>query len=145
MSQATIELKDDAYCFVCGKSNVRGLQLHWETEGNQTKSEFYPSKAHQGWRGIVHGGLLATILDEAMTRLAWKIYGSAVTAEINVRYHQIARTGEKLLITGELEESKNRLIPTKAEIRNSEGRLIASATGKAMKVGRPPVPLHVHN
>jgi uncharacterized protein (TIGR00369 family) len=134
MSTATLELKDDAHCFVCGKANIYGLQLVWKTVQNMTTAEFYPSKAHQGWQGIVHGGILATILDEAMTRLAWQIHGGSVTAEITVRYFNSARIGEKLAVRGEIGAANKRLIPAKAEIRNGGGRLIATATGKILKV-----------
>jgi len=134
MTSSKIELKDDAHCFVCGKSNVNGLQLNWTTNGAATEAEFFPLKSHQGWQGLVHGGILATVLDEAMTRLAWERFGGAVTAEITVRYFNPARIGEKLLIRGEVGEMKSRLIPTKAEIRNGGGRLIATATGKAIRL-----------
>lgn len=134
VTKELLELKDDANCFVCGKANAHGLQLKWTTVGHRTESEFYPSRWHQGWRGIVHGGILATVLDEAMTRLAWELHGDAVTVEMTVRYFNPARTGEKLIVTGEIGETKNRLIPAKAEVRNAQGRIIATATGKALKV-----------
>lgn len=132
MSTVT-KLRDDAHCFVCGNENVHGLRLQWRTNGTMTESEFFPTKAHQGWKGIVHGGILAAVLDEAMTRLAWETYGGAVTAEIAVRYFNPARIGERLTIRGEVGNLRNRLIPAKAEIRNASGRLVASATGKAVK------------
>ncbi len=132
MPSTTLELKDDAHCFVCGKANIYGLQLNWKTHHHHTVAEFYPSKAHQGWQGIVHGGILAAMLDEAMTRLAWERHGGAVTAEITVRYFRPARIGEKLTVRGEIGENNKRLIPAKAEIR-SGNRLIASAIGKAIK------------
>ena len=128
-----LQLVDDANCFVCGQSNVYGLRLKWKTEGNRTEAEYYPSKSHQGWAGLVHGGILAAILDEAITRLAWQNYGGAVTAEITVRYFNPVRIGEKLIITGEIGKLKNRLIPGNAEIRNEKGHLIATASGKALK------------
>lgn len=129
-----IELKDDSNCFVCGKSNVYGLQLNWNTEGYETSAEFFPARSHQGWQGVVHGGILAAVLDEAMTRLTWQKYGNAVTGEMTVRYSNPARIGEKLLITGSVEQGKGRLIPAKAEIRNTDGMLIASATAKTVRM-----------
>ena len=132
-----IELKDDAHCFVCGKSNMGGLHLVWKTDGNVTETDFYPRKTHQGWQGLVHGGILAAVLDEAVTRLAWETHGAAVTAEITVRYHNPARIGEKLSVRGELGEAKGRLVPGKAEIRNAQGHLVASATAKAVKTKAP--------
>ncbi|MCB4755734.1 MAG: PaaI family thioesterase [Elusimicrobia bacterium] len=133
-----LELTDDAHCFVCGHANVSGLQLTWHTEGNHTKAEFYPSRTHQGWRGLVHGGILASLLDEAMTRLAWESQGPAVSAELNIRYFNPARTGEKLTVTGEIAQVKGKLILGKAEIRNGQRRLIATATGKVLKVEANP-------
>src|SRR5437764_14749722 len=96
---ATLHLIDDAHCFVCGQSNVQGLQLHWKTEGKRSEAVYYPSPSQQGWAGFVHGGILAAVLDEAITRLAWQNYGGAVTAEISVRYFNPARIGEKLVVT----------------------------------------------
>ena len=128
-----IPLVDDDHCFVCGKENLQGLRIEWTTEALTTHGEFYASKTHQGWQGMVHGGILAAILDESMTRLAWETYGGAVTAEMTVRYISPARIGEKLLIKGEVDNMKGRLIPTRAEIRNTQGHIVASATGKALK------------
>ncbi len=133
----TIELVDDTHCYVCGKANIHGLQLKWETKGHHTKAEYFPAAHHQGWRGIVHGGLLATVLDEAMTRLAWQLHGPAMTAEITVRFFNPARTGEKLIVTGEVSHAKGKLISAKSEIRSHQGRLIATATGKILKIKDP--------
>ena len=127
-----IKLKDDSNCFVCGKGNAYGLQLDWKTMGRKTQSDFFPSRFHQGWQGIVHGGILAAMLDEAMTRLAWVVHGGAVTGEMTVRYHSPARIGERLTIKGEIGDKKSRLIPAWAEIRTAGGRLIAEAKGKAV-------------
>ena len=132
-----MNLTDDAHCFVCGKSNVDGLQLEWKTEGNTTEAEFFPQRAHQGWRGLVHGGILATVMDEAMTRRAWEKFGGAVTGELTIRYLRPARVGERLVIRGEVLESKSRIIPAKAEIRSGDGRIVATATGKAFRIAKP--------
>lgn len=129
-----IKLTDDANCFVCGKANIHGLQLVWKTRGQTTEAEFFPPKHLQGWQGIVHGGVLASVLDEAMTRLAWELNGGVVTGEINVRYYKPARVGERLHVKGEVAPAKSRVIGGKAEIRNAAGLLIAAATGKIFKV-----------
>jgi uncharacterized protein (TIGR00369 family) len=130
----TVELIDDSHCFVCGQDNPSGLKLHWETSGHTTKTQFTPNKSHQGWKNVVHGGILAAILDEAMTRLAWQIHGTAVTAEITVRYRAMARVGEKLTIQADIDPGTNRLINTKAEIINSQGETVATASGKAIRI-----------
>ena len=137
IDRQTIELIDDHHCFVCGDQNKSGLQIQWTTRANTTEAEFVSRPEHQGWKGIVHGGILATLLDEALTRLAWETHGGAVTAEITVRYHSAARIGETLFVKGEISDPRGRIIPGRSEIRNAEGVLIASAEGKAIKPKSP--------
>jgi len=128
------ELIDDAYCFACGRDNPAGLRLHWTISGNVTETTFVPQRVHQGWKGIVHGGILATVLDEAMTRLAWQVFGNAVTGEITVRFVKPARVGDTLAVRGEVGTIEGRKIPARAEIRDSAGDIVAEATGKAIRV-----------
>src|SRR5689334_19516323 len=97
-----MSLEDDRYCFACGMDNPNGLQIKWKTHGLTTSAEFIPDRRFQGWKGVLHGGIIATLLDEAMTRLAWEIYGAAVTAEMTVRYVAPAIIGEVLFIRGEV-------------------------------------------
>ena len=129
------DLTDDHYCFACGSENELGLCIDWKGEGKKTFAEFIPEKKFQGWKGIVHGGILATLLDEAMTRLAWIACGGALTAEITVRYLKTASIGEKLLITGEIVEESRKLVLMKAAIHTAGSKeLIARSTGKAVKI-----------
>lgn len=130
-----VQLIDDHHCFACGSENEFGLQIDWKVEGKKTFAEFTPQKKFQGWKGIAHGGILATLLDEAMTRLAWVACGGALTAEITVRYLKPAAIGEKLLITGEIVEENRKLILMKAAIHVfGSNKLIARSTGKAVKL-----------
>jgi uncharacterized protein (TIGR00369 family) len=114
--------------------NPDGLRIHWTVEGTVMTGEFTPEKKYQGWKGIVHGGIIATLLDEAMTRLAVVLYGSAVTAEMTVHYHSPAKIGEPIFIRGELVSQRRRLIEMKASLQTGSGREIASSTGKALQV-----------
>ncbi|MBI3012861.1 MAG: PaaI family thioesterase [Elusimicrobia bacterium] len=109
-----IELIDDHHCFACGSENEKGLKIHWRVQGRTTLAEFVPEREHQGWKGIVHGGILATLLDEAMTRLAWCVYGCALTAEMTIRYVATAKVGEKLTIAGHLSDEDKRIVTMKA-------------------------------
>ncbi len=128
----TLELIDDNCCFACGLENPDGLRLEWKIEGLVTTTQFTPQKKYQGWVGIVHGGILATLLDEAMTRLAGKVYGKAVTAEMTVRYVAPAQIGEVLFVRGEIVKQMRRLIEMKASIQTEDGKVIAHSTGKAL-------------
>jgi len=89
---SNIKLEDDKNCFVCGNKNSYGLQLRFTIDkDNAMHTEFMPQKHHQGFKDIVHGGLIGLILDEIMVNLAWKMGKNAVTAEFNVRLKKIAK------------------------------------------------------
>jgi uncharacterized protein (TIGR00369 family) len=131
-AEAFPNLQDDGHCFICGEENPQGLKLSWTVQGKEAFSEFIPEKVHQGWRGVVHGGILAAILDEAMTRLIWQLRGSAVTAEMTVRYLAPAAVGEKLKIHGKIIDDSKRLVLAQAEIRRMDGTIVARAEGKTL-------------
>ncbi len=126
-------LEDDHRCFACGMENPDGLRIEWRVEGQAMTGEFVPTAKYQGWKGIVHGGILATLLDEAMTRLAGIVCGAAVTAEMTVRYLKPAKIGEKLDVRGEVVKEQRKLVELRAFIYQG-GVLVAQATGKAIKV-----------
>lgn len=129
-----LELKDNHRCFACGMQNPDGLRIEWKVEGHTMTGEFTPPPKYQGWEGIVHGGILATLLDEAMTRLSWIVFGGAVTAEMTIRYVAPGIIGQKLIIKGEIVKDARRLVEARASIHNLDGTLIAHATGKAIKI-----------
>jgi len=131
---ARIILEDDHHCFACGSENKDGLCVDWVIEGKTTRTEFVPQKKFQGWKGIVHGGILAALLDEAMTRLAWIVCGGALTAEMKVRYLMPAKTGEKLYVFGEIVKENRKLVETRATIHKENRILVAKSEGKAIKL-----------
>src|SRR5437762_54292 len=53
-------------CFVCGQQNPLGLKLRLETDGTSVQAQFTPEVVHVGFKGIVHGGIISTLLDELM-------------------------------------------------------------------------------
>lgn len=129
-------LENDHKCFACGLENPDGLRIEWKVEGLVTTAEFITVSKYQGWKGIAHGGIVATLLDEAMARLSWIVCGAALTAEMTVRYVAPALIGEKLYIRGEIVKDSRRMTEMKASIRDSSGKLIAHSTGKAIKLHR---------
>ncbi len=128
-------LIDDHYCFACGKDNKEGLDLEWFIEGNSCHAIFTPQKKFQGWKGLVHGGILATLLDEAMTRLAWINSGGAMTAEMTVRFIKPALTQDKIYAFGEIVSENRKIVGMRAFLykETKDGSLIARSTGKAVK------------
>ena len=84
-----------------------------------------------GFDGIVHGGVLATVLDEAMVWAAtWAGRRFCVCAELTVRYKHSAGVGESLTVTAKVDTKRSRLITTVGEVRRDDGILLAEASGK---------------
>ncbi len=122
-------------CFVCGKNNPNGLQLSFEIdrEKQTLKSTFVASQTFQGWDGIVHGGIISTLLDEAMAKLIYELGYQAVTASLEVRFKKPAPILEPLSIYGEITEVSKRLIRAKARVAKKDGTVLATGISTCLK------------
>ncbi len=129
-----MELQDDGMCFACGPENPIGLKLNFAFEDGKYVTHFTPKREHQGFTGITHGGILSTLLDEAMARLVYALGHQAVTTEMRVRLRKPATTGGELTVTGWITSESRRTMDCSAEARNSDGELVAEATGRMIKV-----------
>jgi uncharacterized protein (TIGR00369 family) len=123
-------------CFVCGESNPFGLKLRFETDGRIVQTRFVPRAEHIGFKGVVHGGLIATVLDEIMVwACAVPTRKFAYCAELTVRYLQPLAPGQEVTVTSELVENrKNRIYVAQAAVRNSANITLAEATGKYLPI-----------
>lgn len=130
------EFRDDRVCFVCGEKNPIGLKLKLRTdpERGESAAEVTFADHFQGWAGIVHGGLVAAVLDEAMIYAAGAKGLKCVTAEITVRYVEPAATGIAYALKGRFVEDKGRIVLAESALLDAEGREVAWATGKLFKV-----------
>ena len=130
-----MKLESNGNCFVCGKNNPNGLHLSFEVnkEKQTLKTTFVASPTYQGWDGIVHGGILSTLLDEAMANLVYELGYQAVTASIEIRFKKPAPILEPLLLYGEVTEVSKRLIRAKAHIAQEDGAILATGTSTFMK------------
>ncbi|MBA7469398.1 hypothetical protein ES707_04667 [subsurface metagenome] len=125
-------------CFGCGKYNPIGLKLKFQQDGNIVRAEFTPNNNHQGWSGIVHGGLLFTLLDEAMGYAVLYQGLSSVTAKMHARLKHPAVIGEPLVITGSITGKERKLITAEAAISLKDGTPVAEATGTMYVIGQMP-------
>jgi len=123
-------------CFVCGEANPLGLKLRFETDGQVVKAKFTPRAEHIGFKGVVHGGLTATVLDEIMVwACAVATRQFAYCAELNVRYLQPLPPGTDTIATGELVANrKGRIFEAKGCLQTTTGQTIAEATGKYLPI-----------
>jgi uncharacterized protein (TIGR00369 family) len=126
------ELPHTHHCFVCGESNAVGLKLRFTTDGRIVHTRFRLHAAHNGFRGIIHGGILTTVLDEIMVWACAVPTGRfAFCAELTVRFLNPVRPDEEILATGELlENRKNRVFEAKAVLASPSGQIFAEGTGK---------------
>ncbi len=127
-----MQLRDDRMCFVCGSENPIGLHLPFVLDGDDCVMEFVPGKAHEGWGEIMHGGLIGTLLDEAMTRICWEKGFPAVTAEMRIRFRKPVKTGNKTITRGRIQERRGRVLACSAEMALEDGTIVATATAKCV-------------
>lgn len=127
-------LQNSPLCFGCGKQNDAGLRLDFaQGEDGRLETRFTPREIHGGWEGVFHGGLMATLLDEAMLAYLYMNGIHAATASLEVRYRQPARIGEELQVRAWETDRARRRISMAAEALR-EGRVVASATAKCLVV-----------
>ena len=130
------ELPHTHSCFVCGESNAIGLRQRFETDGQVVQARFTPRAEHAGFQGVVHGGILATLLDEIMVwacAVGAKKFGFC--AEMTVRFQRPAVPGQELIAEAKLVENRRgRVFDAKAELRNAAGEVLATAAGKYMPI-----------
>jgi len=129
-------LPHTASCFVCGESNASGLKIRFETDGAVVRARFLPRPEHVGFKKTIHGGILATLLDEIMVwGCAIQTRRFAYCAELNVRFLSPARPGEEVFASAELVANRrNKLFEAKGEVRNAAGIVLAMGTGKYLPI-----------
>lgn len=136
---ADIPLVDDHRCFVCGELNREGLRVDFTyPEPGRCRAEFAVAPKFQGWRGIVHGGIISALLDEAFAHArggAGRGDGeAAVTAEMTVRFKKPVRTGARVRLEGRVVAEHGRVIECESVLADESGTPLASATGKLLKL-----------
>ena len=128
-----MEVTYDGRCFGCGEHNDQGLRMRFEPDGDQVSCRFRVPDRYQSWQGIVHGGMVALMLDEAVGWAGWLAGRPGVTGRLEVRYRQPLRLGEEVRVTGRLESTRRTLLYASSRIeRVADGELVAEATAVLM-------------
>jgi uncharacterized protein (TIGR00369 family) len=121
---------------VCGPDNARGLRLVFGSGRDGTVSAEWEAEADfEGYAGVLHGGIICTLLDEAMAKAVIACQWRAMTVELQVRYRHHVVTGERLRIEGRVTERKKRRILTHATVTTVDGEPRAEASGVFLTVG----------
>jgi uncharacterized protein (TIGR00369 family) len=100
------------------------------------RARFTPRPEHIGFKQVVHGGLIATVLDEIMVwACAAQTKRFAYCAELTVRFQNPLQPGEETIATAELVANRrDRIFEVKSELKDNAGKTIATATGKYIPV-----------
>lgn len=111
----------DTSCYVCGTENPVGLHVPFVQHGDNGSRAVYTVRAeHTGWKGILHGGLTFTLMDEG---LGWALYYQGlrgVTAKTEVRFRSAIEVGTPLVITASILKRERNLIRARAEVRRDD-------------------------
>jgi len=131
-----MKLEDDHFCFACGSLNDSGLKLtfKFDKEKESISTEFIPKKIHQGYKDIIHGGIIGLILDETMVNLAWKLGKPAVSAEYTIRLYRPASIGKKLTFTSKITSEKGKFLIIEGKCLDENNQKIATSTAKCFKI-----------
>ena len=126
-------------CFVCGKHNLSGLKRRFYvqrgadqfSDNDKIAVRITFSKEHVGFKGVVHGGIITAIIDEAMGWAAsintGRIY---VTADLNVRFVKPVMINEELTFIAWMNEDKKRVSLNEGVVINSIGEVLVKSSGK---------------
>lgn len=125
------------HCFVCGRENPYGLKLNfYETTPGEVVVEYTVPEQFQGYPGVVHGGVVAAILDEVTGRVHMGGFPPRFmfTARLDVRYHKNVPVGKPLRIVGYAGKSRERTATASGKIFGPEGDLLAEAEALLVNV-----------
>jgi len=129
-----LSVREDGYCFACGPENPIGLKLDFQIVDGRAEATFVPGREHQGFVGIIHGGLIGLVLDEAMAKLLYLQGIEALTCEIRVRLRRVVGIGEPLRITAFLVGERRRLLELEASASDCRGETVAVAHARFLRV-----------
>ena len=129
---ADAQVKEYPYCFGCGASNPIGLRLRYQADDKCLKTEFIPRDEHQGWPGIVHGGIITSLLYEVLENFPYYEGIIVMMKNMETRFRRPANIGEKIVAKSWLVERSGRNINISATLTTERDELIAE--GKAVLV-----------
>ncbi|MCK4428116.1 MAG: PaaI family thioesterase [candidate division Zixibacteria bacterium] len=123
-------LKRYSQCFICGDKNPFGLNVEFYQKDDKVVGEYIVQDHFQGYKNILHGGILSALLDEVMIKsiLAQDIL--TLTCEIKVRFKKPVKIGQRLFLEGKPTEDKGKILLAEGKIKDEDGGVVATAEGK---------------
>lgn len=116
-------------CFVCGEENPTGLHLAFQSDGDRASAVWTPRIGWESFQGIIHGGIISSVLDEAMSKAIISGGYEAFTADLRIRFHKKVCVGDVVLVSGWVVSVEKRKILAEATITSEDGAERAHAWG----------------
>jgi acyl-coenzyme A thioesterase PaaI-like protein len=135
-----LEPKVSNRCFGCGGANEAGMKLGFDQDNERKRisGRFRLGERYQGGGGMMHGGIIALLLDEAMGKVLRFTEERGVTAELKVEFLKPIAVTDEIDVEGWLEESKGRNRFIRGEIRDGQGTILARGLGRFVIVRQEP-------
>jgi len=121
-------------CFVCGRENPIGLHVPFFVDGDAVVAEFVPQPEHQGYPGMMHGGLVTTLLDETIGRASFLRDMWTMTGRLEVRFRRPVPIGEKITVVARITRLRHNLMEAEGEVRLADGSVAVEGRGLYLKV-----------
>lgn len=122
------------YCFGCSQKNPLGLKINFTVKDDVVVGEFISHKYHMGPPDAVHGGIIATLIDESISYFARTVIKHDIrTMKEQIVFRNQSPIGERVYVEARLKEEKSRVLILTAKVY-SEDNIIAEATGMLYKV-----------
>jgi len=128
---------DDGRCVACGIHSEIGLRMSFSLNDDRSvESSVTVPARFQGWRNVVHGGVVALLLDEAMAYAAGALGLLGVTAELKMRFRKPVPTEKPLIVRGRVAWQRRNVLSIEASVHDGTGALLALGTGSFVSRGR---------
>ena len=124
---------DHPGCFGCGRDNPLGLGLRMRLEGETVVADFTPAAHHEGWRGILHGGIICALLYEVMENWGYLNGATTMARTVDARLVKPAPIGRPLTATAWLESRNGREMRIAARITGG-GETVAEGVSELVEV-----------
>ena len=129
----------DQICFACGDRNPHGLHMRFELDPDGPEGavlcRYQPREADQGFPGVLHGGVLSTLMDEAMAWAMWaKSRALGVTAKMECRYRKPVVVGQPLVVHAVVTEERGRRMSVDAAIADPDGTVLVESSALFLRL-----------
>ena len=132
-----MEVFNDSRCFVCGPENPSGLNVFFsvDKENARASASLTIPEKFQGWQGVVHGGIVAALLDEVGIYACRARGEQFVTAELNVKYRTPVPVDAVIQLDADLVSQKRKIFMVAARL-SVDGKVFAEAASKVFSLDR---------